>query len=161
MKCALVLAFGALMALSGCKKIQEKLAEKAIENSTGGDASLSSSSGGMAVDDGKGNKATYGEAAKLPDNWPDDVPAYPGGKLATAMSAPQMTTGSFTTSDSAEKVIAFYKGKLTAWKKVSELDQGPTSKILTVAKDKKQCTVMARSGGGIEGTMATVTISWK
>lgn len=161
MKRALALAFGGLVALSGCKKIQEKLTEKAIENSAGGDASVSNSSGGMTFEDGKGGKATYGEAAKLPDNWPDDVPAYPGGKLATAMSTPQMVTGSFTTSDSPEAAIAFYKSKLTTWKKVSELDQGPTSKILTLAKDKRHCTVMARSGGGIDRTMASVTISWK
>lgn len=67
------------------------------------------------TEDGSSGSMVAGEGASWPATAPDYAPAYPGGKLAMAMSG---NTGegsgsflNFTTPDSPQKVIDFYQEK--------------------------------------------------
>lgn len=101
---------------TGCRaitrKLSEKAAEKAIEESTGAkDVDLSS--GGIKVQADNGEKIEIGGGAKMPDGWPDYAPQYPGSKITAALSSPSGKTATMESTDSPDKVIAFYKEKLT------------------------------------------------
>ena len=58
---------------------------------------------------------TAGDGARWPSDWPDFAPAYPGAKVLSSMAANGKDGKggmvSFTTGDSAEKVIAFYRAQ--------------------------------------------------
>lgn len=111
-----------LYVLVGCSKIKEKIAEKmsekaaeaVIEAKTGEKVQIDQSDGKVRVQskDGKGT-FVVGEN-KVPDDFPKNVPVYPGAKVESAMAATggQGDSGfilTLSTPDAADKVAAFYK----------------------------------------------------
>lgn len=147
--------------LGGCNKIKEKLAEKAaekvVESTTGEDVDLSSSSGGATITDKKsGTKVTAGSAARLPDDWPADVPPYPGAKLAGAFSSPQSMSITMQTDDDPPKVASFYKDKLRGMKNTATLDLG-AQQVLTFDESKR--TVSVTVGAGNSATTITIAVA--
>ncbi len=155
---ALVFVALSLVSATGCKKVKEKVAENAAENvasrTTGTDVDFSS--GGATVRDPKtGSVVQAGAGAQLPDGWPKDVPAYPGGTIMTSVKTPQGLTVSVTTPDSADKVKAFYKGKLPGTVE-GEVDMGGMKTIST--KDgNREIVVAITSGGSTTNVMLSVS----
>lgn len=115
-----------LYVLLGCSKIKEKIAEKmtekaaeaVIESKTGEKVDIDQKDGKLRVQskDGKGT-FVVGEN-KVPDDFPKNVPVYPGAKVESSMAGTgaQGDTGfmlTLSTPDPVEKVGAFYKDAAT------------------------------------------------
>ncbi len=71
--------------LTSCGGAAQQAAEEAAGNAIGGDVDINED--GVTVQDSAGNNITIGEDVALPDNWPAELPAYDGGKLASVMVA--------------------------------------------------------------------------
>jgi hypothetical protein len=101
-----------------------------------------------------------GEGVKLPDDFPKDVPVYPGAKIASSVSAARTDTAghmvTFQTSDSPEKVAAFYKSKFSTWQVKMEMSSGGGKVLLLQSPDEKRSiTVVANPANGV----TTVTLT--
>jgi hypothetical protein len=88
-----------------------------------------------------------GENNTWPANWPSDVPAYTNAKILTAVSSDQIAAAAvisvnFSTTDTAQTVVDFYKTKLAAngWK-VNPAVEASTFTVLSAAKDKRNVSV--------------------
>ncbi len=102
-----------------------------------------------------------GAGTVVPDSFPKDVPVYPGGKVTGAVSGSQQGSSgqmvTFETPDSPEKVVDFYKGKLTGWKNSMEMASGNGKMLVMVSADEKRSvTVTATPGAGKTTVSLTV-----
>jgi len=131
------LACGCALA-SGCDKIGEKLAQKAteaavehaLEKQTGAKVDLNSDGkGSISVHSDKGNLDINAGGGKVPDNWPQDVPLYPGAKVDTSVSNDALQMVSVSTADSPEKAQEFYKAKFASLKQESTMSNGQQTLI--------------------------------
>lgn len=80
--------------------------------------------------------AQSGAGSSYPPSWPGDAPQYPGGTVTTSTaSSPQAPMESwlvqFTTRDSSETIIDFYKNALTqnGWQSVGAMQSGGTRAV--------------------------------
>ena len=96
----------------------KKAIEGAIQQKTGVDVS-NVQNGKMTFTDSKtGAKVDIG-GGSVPDTFPKDFPLYPGAKVTSSLSGAQTGKSSgywltMTTSDSVDKVSAFYSSQLAA-----------------------------------------------
>lgn len=151
---ALGLVLAALSALDGCNRVKEKLAEKAaekvVEQATGAEVDLGSSSGSVTVRDPK-TGAVARSGTTLPEGWPSAAaPIYPGGTIVASLSTPTGKQVTFTTTDSPDKVHDFYKAKLPGKQeaafdlgesKMLTKKDGTTSYAATIGKTKEGASV--------------------
>ncbi len=124
---------------------------------------------GVGVDKNLDGSATYSNkegsvtvgGGTYPDNWPNDLPKYSGAKIQySASTNPQSgSAGSalaFTTADSAQKVLDFYKKELVA--KGWSIEQTANIGQMTIISAKKgENTFGAQIVTGEDG-QTTVTI---
>ena len=86
----LVLAAASALPTVGCKRLAERAAEKAeekaIEKQTGGQVSINGQKGTMTIVTDAG-AMTMGELAKIPEDFPKNVPIYPGSKPTVAVKS--------------------------------------------------------------------------
>jgi hypothetical protein len=110
-----------------------------------------------------GEKATFtsGTGGSWPAGAPDYVAAYPGATVTSSMTgASGDGTGamvSFTTSDSADKVIDFYKSRAAAagLSKTSVVESGGTH-VFGASDDKgRSISVQASGAGGTTSVVVT------
>ena len=102
---------------------------------------------------------------KMPDDWPGDAPKYENASIQYSGSSNPQTgeagsTVSFTTSDSAEIVVNFYKKELTSngWTVEQTATMG-ASTILAAKKDTRTFAVyIIDSGNGQVSVTASVVI---
>lgn len=142
---ALTLAFGA----GGCRKIEEKMTERAVEKATGGEVDIDSKTGQVKMKqkgpDGKETEVQLGGATQIPADFPKNVPIYPGAKVIAAVSISQGEGGhmvTLTTPDSVAQVSDYYKKNLTGFKVDGELAAGDTT-ILTMSGGTTTVSVSA------------------
>ena len=117
-------------------------------------------------------KSDYGTTTvnsnKWPDTWPSDVPVYTNGTVTNSgsTSAQAGVEGSevmFTTGDSTQSVLDFYKGGLTAsgWasmypgKAISGMQMGANI-TLAAKKDKRSVTVMITDLGNGQSRVTVI-----
>ncbi len=120
--------------------------------------------------DAKGNNVTVktadgsvvvsGDGVKLPEDFPKDVPVYPGAKIASAVSSAQSGTSghmvTLETSDSPDKIATFYKAKFSGWQVKMEMSSGGGKVLLLESPDaKRSVTVVANPANGV----TTVTLT--
>ncbi|MSR85492.1 hypothetical protein EXS71_03620 [Candidatus Uhrbacteria bacterium] len=118
----------------GCNpvaKIQEKVAEKAVEGlinkSTGGKASVDIGDNKMTFTNNKtGESMAYGENLTIPESFPRDVPIYPGAKavaIVTAKEGSQSASLNLVSTDEAAKVTAWYADQMKqgGWTEASSM----------------------------------------
>jgi hypothetical protein len=163
------LSFAVLITASaGCSKIVEKIQEKAIETAV--EKGVESQSGGkvkldlsgqrasVSSKDGK-TQATFGQGASVPEDFPKQVPIYPGSTISSSMSdrstSPSHTL-IFKTSDASAKVIGYYKGELKGFRVEQETDMG-TSHIMKFV-DAQQSKLEVQLVASEEGDSATNVI---
>jgi hypothetical protein len=131
------LALTLALPLAACQKMGEKLAEKAaekaIEAQSGGKAEVDLSGGKLTIKSTEpGKEGTFeisgGADAKIPDDFPKDVPVYPQAKVSSAMKANEGQMVTLDTEDKGDAVFAFYQKKMAAegWKLVQELKMPPS-----------------------------------
>lgn len=145
--------------------VGNKVVEKAIEKSAGNGTDVDFSNGTYKATDKNGNTVSIGGNAQLPSDWPSDVPQYPGSKLTFSGS----NSGSngkaamgivMTTSDSPDKVAAYYRDQLTndGWVvKANSSAQGASS--LAFEKGDRAAIVIVADGEGT--TNVTVSVGEK
>ncbi len=148
----------ALLLLSGCNKVKEKLAQKAAEKAseatTGAEATVTGD--GVTVRDSKTGATFATGNAKLPEGWPSNVPTYPGAKIQSSMGSPSGKTVILVTQDAPQKVVDFYKTKLSQMKKQTELDLGGSFTIVW-AEGKRGVSIVVSHHD--DETMVQVSVS--
>ncbi len=90
-------------------------AEKAMEAATGGKVSVDAGSGDVTV---KTDEGTWSTSDKLPADFPNDVPLYPGATVQGSVASAQQQGGGYyaglETTDSINKVVSWYKAEVAA-----------------------------------------------
>jgi hypothetical protein len=162
-----VLALAAAFALPtvGCKRLAEKAAEKAeekaLEKSTGGQVSINGQKGTMTVVTDAG-EMMIGANAKIPADFPPEVPLYPGAvpQLAVKQAGPQGKITwevSLETPDPTSKISDYYKANTSGYKLETTFDQG-SSATRIYQSPKYQLTLMiGASSGGKTSIMESVS----
>ena len=141
----------------------EKAVEKAMEQASGGKAKVDLDNGKVTVSTDEGTAEWGGN--KLPDNWPSDAPIYPNSQVQFSGASNQNDNSNSTvvlqTSDSGEKVLAYYKQELVAkgWKIESTYEMSDAA-MLGATKDKSSISVTIGSGGD-QKTSITVSVGTK
>lgn len=125
---------------AGCESITERITEKAmevavenaIEKNSGGEVDIEAGKGvSFKSKDGKGGDFVFNsQTGKVPETWPKDIPPYPGATVTASMSSGTSGMLMLETTDSADKVLAFYKSKMGSMKETANMNAGGTS-ILT------------------------------
>ncbi len=150
------LAILTLFVVSGCGKVSEKAAEKAIEKSTNGAADVDLSTNSIRVNV-NGSSWETGDSVSLPSGFPSDIYVVDGTiKVAYANTSDKGYTVSIETSKTPSEVQSTYNEKLTSsgWSIISTANyQGATS--LQAQKDNRTISVGASSSDG--KTTATIT----
>ena len=156
----LALLAGLGLVSAGCgKSASDKAAEKTIQaavRASGQEADVSVKSGTTNITTKDGAMA-FGEGAKVPDNWPSDVPVYSKLKLLSAVATPPVFTVSGTTSDTADAVLAYYKehAAKNGWKEDQVVSQPPMS-MLTYSKDTRKLNIIISSEGAERSVSITI-----
>jgi hypothetical protein len=107
----------------GCRRIsdmfEEKVVNKAADEAMNAvNVDIATGQTSVRSDDGT-HKTEIGDGTKLPDEFPKQVPIYPGAKLKAATSdtsGPSRFMVSFSASEGTDKVVAFYKTQLKTFK---------------------------------------------
>jgi len=109
-------------------------------------------------------KMTSGSAAKLPENFPLDVPTYPGMNLIFAQSMQENETFNLqaTSSDPIGKISDYFKTETTAkgWTETNTLDQnteGTQVKMYSGSKGDRGLNIVLSTEES--GTSITITTS--
>jgi hypothetical protein len=126
----------------GCRKIRQKIEEKAAEQAikagTGGAVAVNEGDqGGLTLKDNKGNVVTLGQT-KVPADWPSNVPVYSGKVVSAVSSKDQGKTAQVVmieTTDTPDAVFTFYKSKLASFEQQSEMSSNQMRML--VVEDKK------------------------
>lgn len=142
------------VALMGCGKPSEKAAEKAveaaIEKESGGKAKVDISQGSISVKtDGKDQmEMTSGQNAKVPEDFPKDIPVYAGATVLSSIKAEGSFNINLETADEMSKVTASYKEamKKEGWTEKTAADMGQMT-MLTYAKAEREAMVHINSDG--------------
>lgn len=131
------------------KQIGLGVLQGVIQSKTGVKTNLSDiEKGNMTFTDEKtGAKVDVGASSTLPDAFPKDFPVYPGAKVTGVLSGSEKgkSTGAwvtFTTADSKDAVVSFYKTNLASngWTEESTFASGDTT-TETVSKGTMNGTV--------------------
>ena len=147
-----------VLAGAGCNNY---VAEKAVEAGTGNKVKIGNDDKTLTVKTGEG-EMQLGEVKKMPDNWPEDAPVYPGSTIQLVSSSnPAEGNASVSvmllTSDALQAVVDFYKRELVAKGWLIETDYEATDiAIFGASKDNR--TMSLTSGSSDEGSSITMTI---
>jgi hypothetical protein len=107
----------------------------------------------MPEPDLSGLEATIGEGAAIPEDFPSDVPIYPGARPTATMSeAGEGTLVTFDIDDGPEKVYDFYQQKFSdgGWEIASSASMGGQW-MISALKDQRAAHVsIAGDGSGTQ-----------
>ena len=95
--------------------------------------------------------------AKLPEDWPSQVPTYPRGTIVTGMSLKAGDTLVQRTTDTPAKVMDFYKAQLAGMRVINSLDNGVVQSQ-TWSDDARPLQVALQLGQGEAGKTTFVTL---
>ncbi|MBE7485585.1 MAG: hypothetical protein HS104_37150 [Polyangiaceae bacterium] len=165
MRTVLVLVALALVT-GGCRKIEEKMAEKAAEKATGGEVNIDSKTGQVKLKqkgpDGKETEVQLGTGSSVPADFPKAVPIYPGAKVISAVTISQGEGHMvmLNSSDSTQQVLEYYKKNLSGFKVDGELAGGDTT-ILNMSNAELTVSVSATKSSDDGTTLINLTASAK
>ena len=150
-----------LVVLPGCgfKKTEDQLAEAYLEQTTGMDVNVDSSSDvttfSMKGDDGQ---TTLSSSTELPSEYPDDVPYYQGTIInAQYSNLPELSFSTcmlvIETEDQPQEVLNFYKQNFSSlgWSQIFEMTDPETDMqtLLFTKGEDQQVTVAVEVKEGI------------
>lgn len=105
------------------QKIGDSVASGILSQASGGKVDVNGDNGSYTFKDNKtGASVAIGENVKIPDNFPKDVPLYPGAKTLTAsMGQASKSEASVTlqVTDDPQTVVKWYENQLRDWKQAS------------------------------------------
>lgn len=167
----IMLCFAFALLSTGCKSPGEKLAEKATEKmletagGEGTDVDIDSETGEMTI---KSEGTEITSSAKLPSDWPSDVPVYTGATVSGSFSS--SSEGQFggwvnlTTPDSADKVKTWYADELLkeGWEEegnFSSSSDGLDSTMISYTKSERSLLIsMGQDSADTNLTTLTLTV---
>ena len=104
-----------------------------------------------------------GDAAKLPENFPKDVPVYPGAKptLVSTMAGNETFNVSFDTADTIDQVGAYYRKELTAngWQEQQTINQAGDQPMQMLNYTKEERMVMVTVTRDGDKTVLSLMVS--
>lgn len=169
-KFVLVLIAIALVAAVGCSKktvvIDDKGTKATVDTSKANKGETE-----IEIKGKEGNVKISGKQGK-PDNWPADMPFYPGAKVDVGTSMTGTTEAvsvSLNTKDDFAKVAEWYEKELksagwTAEISTSQKGSGsgaPSSNYIGVSKDNRQGAVIISDAADDKGVIIVITITPK
>ncbi len=115
--------------------------------------------GAMKMDHGSG-KMTDAKSVALPDNFPSDVPIYPGARVAISSSTAEGASIGLETNEDRQKGFRYYEKNLAAqgWK----IDQASTAKTTSILQGKKanrSCDIVISDRSKFAKTSISVMIT--
>ncbi len=159
----LVLVFGCMATRRAGWFMSERMIERAIERSSGDNADVDVDLSGNTTITTENGTVTIGGNGSVPDSWPSDIDLPRGIKITTSGSANPQTgeVGSYmtyTTDDSIQEVLDYYKAELTAegWENESTAAVGTTVAVGAKKGDRTFGMYAVNSNGM---TMVTVGVS--
>lgn len=140
-----VLLVVGLIGMNGCrrasKKLSEKIMERAIEKSGGGDADVTVTDGKVSVKTKDGEFETAaGDGAKVPDDFPKDVFLPNGGKVVSTVKVPQGFMVAMELKVSPDKVASEVAAamKSEGWTEAMSSASGDTRMFNYAKEDAKR-----------------------
>ena len=147
----ILVALAVVCAVAGCRKSTTYTAKD-------GTRATVSQSGKVTVESKDGKMQVSGEGGlALPDDFPKDVPVYPGSTVTMSMAAKDGTHVTLKSADPASKVVAFYKEKLkeNGWEIETTMN---TEEMSMVSGKKEKRTVMAMTNRDSGGSIVSLTV---
>lgn len=147
-----ILLLVSMLAVNGCgKSRQEKMAEKAIEAQTGGQADVNLDKQQMTIETKEGDKMQIAggeEGLKVPADFPKDIHVYPGAKVEASFKSNDNVQLHLGTADPVAKVIAQYQAQLKkeGWAEKT-VTQTAESSMIEYTKDSRTVIVNASAEG--------------
>lgn len=181
---ALVLGLSACGAVAdkASETAGEKLAEKAIEDQTGGSADVDISDGGVKISDGEGG--TYevdadgnvsgssgdgnyqmGEGTELPEGWPAELAPPSGAEIVSAISSGDSQSVVANIDAPIRDVYEGLKGQLTdagydvSSDNYTSSDGGDFAALSATGTDYEVVVTLSTDGAGGSGTVATMNLT--
>ncbi len=144
------------------QKLGEAVTEKVIEGATGGKVDVNSGDNAVTFRDAKtGDYSAWGENAKIPDDFPSDVPRYPGAKtLTVSLKGDKKEAGlSQITSDSLSKVADWFAEQMrnAGFAETSTLDLGASGKVVAYEKGSVKMGVTIAGDEEVKETSLIIT----
>ena len=154
MKLTSALLVVSALAIAGCGDSAEETAmEKQIERATGNKAQVEMSESGMKIqgsDESGSFSMTTGDAARIPDDFPQDVHIFQPSRPLIAMQIAEGWNLSLETERAVADVIAAYQQNMSSsgWTIQSSMNMGPQS-VIVFEKDGRVANVMAMPAEGV------------
>jgi len=155
---SLAVILAGTLILTGCG--EEKVAEKAIESSTGGQADVDVDDDTVTVNT-NGSSFTAGEAVSLPSGFPSDVYVIDGTiKAATTVTEGEVYSVSIQTDTSVSDAADEYQEELAndGWEVNMTLNAGGVSSM-TAQKDNRTVTISIGQDEDENKTLVTIGTS--
>ena len=147
------------------EKASDKIAEKAVEAQTGGNASVDINKGQLNIKTDQGSLNFQSGQTTLPDGFPSDVPLYSGATITSsaAMNQPdgKAFMVQFKSADAPDKVSAFYKEKLagTFQSKADVNANGQLMGMYATADEKRSVQITVSADG--TGSQVSLVVTQK
>lgn len=143
----------------------ERVAERMIENSVGGNVDFNADDGQIEIkgEDGESMKVSTGKKTELPKDWPSSVPVFPNSSIDYVASVDGYNGGgvshtvTLSTKESIEDVVNFYKDELVknGWKIAQTITTSDGS-MISATKDENN-SVAVYIGANDDVTTVTIT----
>jgi hypothetical protein len=142
-------------------RVVEAPVERVVEDETGKQVAVQVSPQGVVVKSkDKDSVRLDTSSGKPPEDWPSEVPLYPGAKINMSMKLGRGFTLTLETQDTAAKVAEFYKAQLSSLQQQNSVDLGK-GQTLVWSDDKKplQVTLALSAPQPDRATRATLIVS--
>lgn len=158
---ALAIVALALVALGGCRKSQESIADAAIERASDGKVKIDRDGDRMTIKTDQGEMAVQsGEALPLPKDFPGDVYLPPDYRINSVMDL----GGAKVLSLQADgKVSVLFDAARTAmdkqgWKQTMAMQNSTDTAMLAYEKDKRAAVLSFNENSGDAGVTMSVQL---
>ncbi|MEN3974701.1 hypothetical protein [Emcibacter sp. SYSU 3D8] len=140
----------AVVMLAGCGQDAAETAAEKIAKQHGIDMDIDSDGDESTVSmtGPDGSKVMVGQDLGLPSGFPDDVAMYPDIKIVSTSTTPQGFMIHAQSTDSLDKVVAFYEDRMTSkgWTRDAAQVQADTMQTMGFTKDDRRASVTVFAG---------------
>lgn len=160
---ALSLALAAI-AVSGCRKSQETMADAAIERASGGKVKVSRDGDRMTIKTEQGEMAVQGgEALPLPKSFPDDIYLPRGYRINSVMDMGEAQVLSLQASGKVSTLFDAAREAMDrqGWKQTMSMQNSTDTAMLAYEKDRRAVVLSFSSNRGEADVTMSVQLSTK
>ena len=132
-----------------------KLTEGIVESTTGAD--IDTKDGSLSITNKDGDEFSVGGEQDYADDFPSEVPKYPGGTVTSNIRSGSTDetywSNSVETKDDSAKVLAFYKEEMADWTESSTFTVNDST-TTSYEKGDLEASITVTSGDGSGSTIA-------